>query len=515
MGPAVAGPAVAGPVVAGPLIAGPGNSLHRESEVLATVPHADPGNLGLLHSTNGAVQNRPARTRTVALTGPAIPQVESPSDRIVPPVASPSDQVIPAVPSPSDRVLPPVASPSTSVLQQTSEPWTNAGQAWSLETLENFALDRNPAVGEAAARIEAARGRWIQAGLPPNIIAGYSATEVGNDGRAGQQGIYLEQEFIRGGKLSLAQQVAAQEYMQARCELEAMRWRVLTDVRRAYYVYRIALRRMEVAERLIEVSSRSAELTQSLVEGGELRGVEALQTETDLARAEVTRERLAVTVETRLRELEAVLGAPLGAAVATDEALTRPPAISWDETLARIESESPLMAAAAANVERAGWTIQYERAQVVPNIDAQLQLQHDYATGYDIASLQVTGPIPIWNRNQGNVRRAFADRREAQQALERLRQSLAQSLAAEFRQYESSRILVERYDRDVLPKTERTIDLTRQALAGGEGSFLELLTAQRTYFQTTLDYLDSLEQMWIAYARIDGFLLDNSLTTNP
>jgi cobalt-zinc-cadmium efflux system outer membrane protein len=389
---------------------------------------------------------------------------------------------------------------------------TQSGPAWSLETLESVSLQRNPAIDEAAARVEAARGRWIQAGLPPNLVAGYAGTEIGNDGRAGQQGIYLAQEFVRGNKLGLAQQVAAQEYMQARCELEAMRWRVLTDVRRAFYVYRIAIRRLDVAQRLIDVSSRSAELTQSLVDGGELRGVDALQTETDLARAEVTKARLDVTVETRLRELEAVLGAPLGAAVAVDGELTPPPAIEWDATLARIERESPLMSAAAANVERAGWTIQYEQAQVVPNLDAQVQVQHDYATGFDIASVQLSGPIPIWNQNQGSVRRAFAERREAQQAMERLRQSLAQTLAGEFRQYESSRILVERYDRDVLPKTERTIDLARQALAGGEGSFLELLTAQRTYFQTTLEYLDSLEEMWIAYARIDGFLLDDSLT---
>ena len=110
---------------------------------------------------------------------------------------------------------------------------------------------------------------------------------------------------------------------------------------RAFYVYRIALRRLDVAQRLIDVSARSAELTQSLVDAGELRGVDALQTQADLARAEVTKARLAVTVESRMRELEAVLGAPLGAAVAVDGELMPPPAIEWNATLARIESESP------------------------------------------------------------------------------------------------------------------------------------------------------------------------------
>lgn len=54
--------------------------------------------------------------------------------------------------------------------------------------------------------------------------------------------------------------------MQAGCELDAMRWRVLTDVPRSFYVYRISLRRLDVAQRLIYFSARSTELTPSLVE---------------------------------------------------------------------------------------------------------------------------------------------------------------------------------------------------------------------------------------------------------
>lgn len=49
------------------------------------------------------------------------------------------------------------------------------------------------------------------------------------------------------------------------------------------------------------------------------------------------------------------------------------------------------------------------------------------------------------------------------------------------------------------------------ALRRGETGFLNLLTAQRTYSQTNLAYLDALRELRTASAEIDGLLLANSL----
>ena len=50
-----------------------------------------------------------------------------------------------------------------------------------------------------------------------------------------------------------------------------------------------------------------------------------------------------------------------------------------------------------------------------------------------------------------------------------------------------------------------------QGCEAGELNFLNLLTAQRTYFQTNLDYVEALCDMWAASAEIEGLLLTNSL----
>jgi len=62
-----------------------------------------------------------------------------------------------------------------------------------------------------------------------------------------------------------------------------------------------------------------------------------------------------------------------------------------------------------------------------------------------------------------------------------------------------------------LPDAQSSLDLVYEAYKQGEFSYLILLTAQRTYFQTNLAYLDALRQLRESTVEIDGFLLRGSL----
>src|SRR5689334_8879834 len=56
----------------------------------------------------------------------------------------------------------------------------------SLADLEQMALHGNPTLAQAAAQVEAARGRAVQAGLYPNPTVGYEADRIGAAGSAGE-----------------------------------------------------------------------------------------------------------------------------------------------------------------------------------------------------------------------------------------------------------------------------------------------------------------------------------------
>ena len=56
-----------------------------------------------------------------------------------------------------------------------------------------------------------------------------------------------------------------------------------------------------------------------------------------------------------------------------------------------------------------------------------------------------------------------------------------------------------------------SLTLVRRGYEAGEFAYLLLLSSQRTYFQTNLQYLDSLRELRASAVEIDGLLLRDSL----
>jgi cobalt-zinc-cadmium efflux system outer membrane protein len=187
------------------------------------------------------------------------------------------------------------------------------------------------------------------------------------------------------------------------------------------------------------------------------------------------------------------------------------PEISFDDALRRLLATSPELAAVQAGVDRAQAAVSRAHVEAIPNIDAQVSFQHDNATGYNIAGVQVGVPIPLINRNQGGVRRADAEFAAAQSDYRRVQLDLHHRLATVYQQYANSRHQVEIYSKSILPDAETSLNLVANGYRQGEFNYLILLTAQRTYFQTQLAYLESLKQLRSSAVEIDGLLLTDSL----
>jgi outer membrane protein, heavy metal efflux system len=405
--------------------------------------------------------------------------------------------------------LPPAGQPQQ-VPQLVQEPTPLTGMA--LAELEEMAVRCNPTVAQAANRVEAARGRCVQVGLYPNPVAGYIGAEIGNEGQGGQQGSFVGQEIVTAGKLRLNQSIAQQEIRQAEWAWQAQRQRVLTDVRRSFYDVLVAQRAMELTEQLLRIGEEGVRSIESLMKAKEVARADALQAHIEAESARVLLERARNRHAAAWRHLAAVVGAanmpprPLAGEAWDDLAV-----LTWEDTYSRLLAESPQLASARAGVARAQASVARECAQRVPNIDLQMAVQYDNATRDTFATVQAGVPMPIFNRNQGNIRRAQAELMAAQNDVQRVQLDLQQRLASVFEQYTSARYQVEKYSRDILPSAKASLDLANKGYRQGEYNYLSLLTAQRTYFQTNLIYLEALRELRTASTAIEGNLLSGSL----
>lgn len=378
----------------------------------------------------------------------------------------------------------------------------------TLAEAERAAVASSPVIRELEARIKAARCACVQARLPPNPTAGYVASEVGNEGQAGQQGAFVGQQFLRGGKLTYAQAVAAKEARRLEQVLAVERLRLLTSVRTGMLNVSLAQREVELARKLVEVSKDAVETSQQLVEAGEGRKSEVLQAQIEQRRAAVRLRQAETKLTSQWRGLAALL-------MSQDET---PPLIdfdserllhhaSWEETRRRVLAASPQIAQQVAAIEKARCEVAYQRSLAVSDINAQFSVQYDDATGDTVTGVQIGMPIRFWNRNQGGVGQAASNLTASKRRLEAVEQSLSRRLAKTYGSYQTARLQVEAIQQDLLPAAEENLDLSAASYRAGESTYIEMLTAQRTLFQVSLEYLASLGRLNATSQLLEGCLL--------
>ena len=382
----------------------------------------------------------------------------------------------------------------------------------TIEELQSTALMCNPTIAQARDEIRVLQGRWLQSGLRPNPDLGWLAEEMGNDGRAGRQGIEFSQEFITAGKLGLNRAVVRQRIHAAQCKLAAQQRRVLNDVQTAAYHVLADQERLGVLEELKRINEEVVKACRALVEAKELARTDLLKAEIEL---ETTTMRLEVEQhehDGRRRVLAGIVGRSDLADIRVDGSLREDlPALDWETSLVRLLEASPELHRARAAVSEARCDVARQRAGRVSDVEVGGAVAYNTASQYTEASLGIGMPVKLFDRNQGNIAAAEARLIAACREVERLRLELYYRLADVYRKHQIARARAETFKGSILPKAKESLELTAEGFRQQESSYIELLNAQQTYFSTNLDFIESMEDSWVTAIEIEGLLLSGGL----
>jgi cobalt-zinc-cadmium efflux system outer membrane protein len=103
----------------------------------------------------------------------------------------------------------------------------------------------------------------------------------------------------------------------------------------------------------------------------------------------------------------------------------------------------------------------------------------------------VTVPMPIYNRNQGNIQRARVNVSQSQTQVAALEMRVAAEVRQAEREYHITRAAVEQIERDLLPGALRLRDETLRRYTQGEEALVAYLLAQREYNEIVRQYRDT------------------------
>ncbi len=382
----------------------------------------------------------------------------------------------------------------------------------TLAEAEQTALGNNPTLREAAALVAQTQGRWVQAGLYPNPEFGYVGSEINAEGTAGQQGAIFSQELVARGKLQWSRAAAAREVERARWEMQVQELRVLTDVRMQFYETLGAQETVTTAEELRAIAEHGVRIARQLEAALQAPRTDVLQAEVELNTAELLVRTSRQREWAARRQLAALMGVPdLPPGLLIGSLEDRQAFLDWSTACQRLFTVSPQLAAAQAKIARAQAQVRREQLEPFPNLSLQLTSQYDFGSDDPIYGAQLQAPLPLYDRNQGNVAAAAADVRRWSDDASRIARSLERRLAEVWQRYETSQTQSQVYESNILPRSRQSLDLITEAYEGGQLDFVRVLTARRTYFENRLRYLEALIAWRQAEAELEGFLLTGGL----
>jgi cobalt-zinc-cadmium efflux system outer membrane protein len=388
----------------------------------------------------------------------------------------------------------------------------------TLPDLEQMALSGNPTLAQAAAAVEASRGKALQAGLYPNPTIGYAGEQIGIAGTAGElQGGFVQQTIVTAGKLRLSRAKYNQEAYEAELLSQAQQYRVLNGVRMRFYELLALLRTIELHRSMLENAEEALRTTREMVNTGQANRADVLLAEVRVNDAKIAQLTVQNQYPALWQHLAALVGSPhLPPAPLEGQLEQGGPALDWDCALSRLLAESPELQAAQAHVVHDQITLQREKAEPIPNIQLQGAAGYNFETRNAVASgVQVGIKLPIWNRNQGTIQQAKADLARSHAEVLRVELSLRQRLADVFNHYRTALETARIYREFSVPKAAEAYQVQLDMYKKRRTAWPQVVVLQRNLLDVQERYTRSLLELRKAEVAIAGLLLVDGLTGPP
>ncbi len=345
-----------------------------------------------------------------------------------------------------------------------------------------------------------------QADRMPNPSLDITAENVGGSGlhqgfERAETTFALSQKFEWGDDRRARTDMATADLTVAKADGEIRRQNLLHEVELAYLAAQKASAERQVALARVNVTREIAETVARRVDAARDPLMAGTRAQALLANAQIDAE--------TARRTEAGANARLASFWGGDADFVAD--IASFQSIAGVTDvgsrTSPEMALALAGESRAQAAIELERArgQQDPTISAGLRYFHETDEAALVVGFAI--PLPFWDRNDGAIAKAEAERSRLRFESEAARRNIEREVNTAIAQMDIARAEIEAIDQRLLPAAEQALAQARQGYAAGGFSYLDVLDAQRIATDAQLQRISALysyHNARVALARLTG-----------
>lgn len=251
-----------------------------------------------------------------------------------------------------------------------------------------------------------------------------------------------------------------------------------------------------------------------LVKAKQAAQLDVVQLEVEAERIAAEAEAVELELPAAFRRLAAAVGEKDLPQAALTESLTDPlPEYELDRVREFVLGVHPDVWLAKVGIDRARLVMERARAEVIPNVTLSGGYVRQNQNKSDDWMVGVSLPVPVWNRNQGNILASQASIGEAMREVHRVELDLTERVANAYRDYAAARKRAQR-----LEGVRKKADEAFRLISGDKNftfSTVQRLVAQQAVTQASLDQLRAQGEAWRAASVLSGLTLEEQWPVKP
>jgi cobalt-zinc-cadmium efflux system outer membrane protein len=375
-----------------------------------------------------------------------------------------------------------------------------------LDQAIRYAIEHNPTLAAARREVNATEGQVLQGSLRPNPEFNYQADDVSRFGRTSTAEVGVP--FETGGKREARVRSAGLGREVALADLGTAELRLRSAVIAAFFDVLAAQELRATAEESVRLAQRATDIAAKRVAAGKISPVEETRARVAEAGARVTLNQSESELRNSRRRLASLWGNTAPSFTEASGDVEQLPLVPTADLILGRLGVAPQLRRAQRELERRKALVTLEQARSVPDFTVSLGVKRNLELPGEQALVALKVPLPIFNRNQGNLQEALRREDKAAEELQATQTALSATALQALENVNARRRDADLLRQEVLPGARSTYEAATIGFENGKFSFLEVLDAQRTLIAAKSQYLIALANFHRAQAELESLIGD-------
>lgn len=372
----------------------------------------------------------------------------------------------------------------------------------TLDDAIDLALANSPSLKAARTQIDQNRAQEVTARLRPNpvwqgdaqFLPVFSPSSLSFDNldQTQQYDLGISYLFERGAKRQKRFQAARDQTEVTRLQVRDAERNIAFSVAQQFIAAQLAKANLDFATQSLESFRKTVAISETRYQAGDISQgdllkvkLQVLQFETDVSSAKVALQQAMVA----LRQLIGYDAVPADFQIAGELAY-QPLNEKLDQLQANALANRPDLAAAKQSTAAARSQTVLARANAKQDLTAAVSYSH--TGGQSSTSFSFNIPLPIFNRNQGEIARSRFAEEQAVYNAKASEETVLKDVQIAYEQAKANESIVTLYLSGYLKQAQQSREISEFAFRQGALALIDLLDAERSYRNTELAYRQAL-----------------------